>query len=102
MTEMLVQSHLGEVHLLPAVPDAWANGEVKGLRARGGFEVSMAWTNKKLKQASVISIAGSSCTVRLNHPFTIKGISARPKADNGGYIASFPTKKGTVYTIVGK
>jgi alpha-L-fucosidase 2 len=99
---MLLQSHLGAVHLLPAVPDAWASGEVRGLRARGGFEVDLTWNNKKLKQATLRSQAGSSCTVRLNHPFTIKGVSVKPKPDNGGYTATFGTKKGSVYTIIGK
>jgi alpha-L-fucosidase 2 len=102
MTEMLLQSHLGAVHLLPAVPDAWASGDVRGLRARGGFEVDLTWNNKKLKQATLRSQAGSSCTVRLNHPFTIKGVSVKPKPDNGGYTATFGTKKGSVYTIIGK
>ena len=102
ITEMLLQSHLGNVHLLPALPDAWASGEIKGLRARGGFEVTMTWTNKKLKQATVQSLAGTSCTLRSNHPFTVKGLSVKSKPDNGGYIATFPTKKGSVYTILGK
>jgi alpha-L-fucosidase 2 len=102
MTEMLLQSHLGEVHLLPALPDAWANGEVKGLRARGGFEIGITWANKKLKEATIYSLVGSTCTIRSANPFTVKGIAAKPKADKGGYVVTFPTKKGVVYKLTGK
>ena len=102
MTEMLLQSHLGDVHLLAALPDAWASGEVRGLRARGGFELDLTWNDKKLKNGTLRSQAGSSCTIRLHHPFSIKGISVKSKPDNGGYIATFATKKGGVYTIVGR
>jgi hypothetical protein len=93
ITEMLVQSHLGEVHLLPAIPDAWMSGEVKGLRARGGFEVNLTWTKNKLKQATLRSDAGKTCTIRSNYPFTVKGISAKVIADHGGYIANVSYKK---------
>ena len=54
----------GEIELLPALPKAWASGKVSGLRARGGFDVNMAWNNGVLTTAGIRSITGKSCTVR--------------------------------------
>ena len=82
VTEMLMQSHMGFVHLLPALPDAWAEGTIEGLRARGNFTIGIVWNGGKLTKATVYSGAGEPCEVRY-----------------GDQTVRFKTQKGKTYSI---
>ncbi len=64
IAEMLVQSHAGEIHLLPALPDAWPAGHVKGLCVRGGFVVDIEWEDRALSRVNILSKAGGDCKIR--------------------------------------
>lgn len=84
ITEMLLQSHAGEVHLLPALPKAWPTGYIRGLMARGGFEISMDWDNGTLKKVSVLSKLGNTCKMRF-----------------GEKVIEFETEKSQTYVFDG-
>ncbi|HWV74545.1 MAG TPA: glycoside hydrolase N-terminal domain-containing protein [Pseudosphingobacterium sp.] len=80
VTEMLLQSHLGTIDVLPALPEALSDGEVKGICARGGFELSYAWKAGKLTQLEILSKAGGVCKIR-----------------HGDRISEFEAEKGKKY-----
>lgn len=64
IVEMILQSHDGEIEFLPALPKAWPQGRVSGLRARGGFEVDISWRKGRLTEAKITSLLGQRCRVR--------------------------------------
>lgn len=106
ITEMLLQSHLqnedGSYYLdiLPALPTALADGEINGLRARGGFEIDIKWSNGKIDQLEVKSLLGNTCLVRSNQKLSLKGaekVNAERDEINSLNIYRFETKKGESY-----
>jgi alpha-L-fucosidase 2 len=77
---MLMQSHDGALHLLPAIPDAWKKGSISGLRARGGFEiVNMEWEDGKITRVIIKSTLGGNCRIRIpNTMVTDAGVILKP------------------------
>lgn len=86
ITEMLLQSHDGAVHLLPALPDSWKEGSIKGIKARGGFVVTMNWQNGQLARATIESPLGGTCRIRSYVPLQGKNLKdARGDNPNSFY-----------------
>ena len=100
IAEMLLQSHLGEIHLLPALPDAWPAGVVSGLRARGGFVVDIEWQGGAVERAVVRSTRGGLCSVRAAAPLAIRsgGGVVEAKAFPDGCL-TFQTDPGGEYVL---
>ena len=128
IAEMLVQSHDGALHVLPALPDTWRAGSVKGLKVRGGYEVDISWKNGKIEKLTVKSELGGNCRIRVYDPIKsngpvklvkasgknpnpfyevpeVKEPLVSPKADLDGielketYLYDFPTQAGRTYTF---
>ena len=106
IAEMLMQSHRRDgqgryvIDLLPALPDVWPEGSVKGLRSRGGFELSMSWKDGRLTAAAIQSHLGSDCEVRTDRPVDVERDGqetalSRPMTN----VILFPTDPGVTYAI---
>lgn len=128
ITEMLLQSHDGKISLLPALPAAWKDGSIKGIKARGNFTITINWKNGKLSQAKIYSALGGNCRISTLQPvkvvevkyqnangenpnplFTVYGKppfekNAKAKLQELNlkkeYVIDFKTEKGKTYTIV--
>ncbi|MXV52255.1 glycoside hydrolase family 95 protein [Pedobacter sp. HMF7647] len=99
IAEMLLQSQNNEIHLLPALPDEWKNGFVKGLRARGDYQVDIKWKNGRLDEAVITSFAGQACVVRSAIPLKVDSKDVPFKKTDFGYVTTFLTKKGQSYKL---
>ena len=102
IVEMILQSHLTEIQLLPALPVAWKEGHVKGLVARGNFEVELWWKEGALWKAIITSKKGGECKLRTDMPLHVKGVkqtSVNDKLVKQGYRTSFQTVAGKQYEI---
>ena len=98
---MLMQSHSSEISLLPALPDEWKDGGIQGLVARGGFEVTILWHDRKLTKAVIHSKFNNKCRIRtktsakiLLNGKEIKTYSPEP------YVIEFNAEAGKLYEIV--
>jgi alpha-L-fucosidase 2 len=93
-----MQSYDGFIYLLPALPKVWKDGNMKGLVARGGFEVDIDWSNGLLTRAVIRSRHGGTCRLRSVSPLKGKGLKYDKKKD----IYTLATKAGQEYVVRGE
>lgn len=100
IVEMLMQSHAGEIELLPALPKAWPQGSIKGLRARGGYNLDLAWNAGRLAQAEVRASHTGTLRLRTAQPVRIESagqsVSVRELAPG---LVEFPVTAGHAYAV---
>jgi alpha-L-fucosidase 2 len=97
VAEMLLQSQLGTLQLLPSLPSAWRSGKVKGLVARGGFVVDMEWSEGKLTTASIFSRKGGKMTILTNEPMGGSNLTKGRLGER--YLYSIETKANRSYRL---
>lgn len=103
IAEMILQSHDGAIHVLPALPDVWPTGKMTGLVARGGFVVDVVWEKSKLKELKVTSRLGGNCRLRINEDLLAS--TANLKAASGSNVNAFyevPTVKKPIISPAAK
>jgi alpha-L-fucosidase 2 len=126
ITEMLLQSHEGEIELLPALPQAWKTGSIKGIKARGNFTIDIDWKEGQLSGAKIYSALGGVCRISTSTPIqvvekgeTVSGVPGElfavygkppykkdpqaklvdvPVKEKHTYL--LPTEKGKTYTVI--
>jgi len=100
IAEILLQSHLDQIQILPALPAAWKEGNVKGLMARGNFEIDIWWSNGLLTRSIVRARKGGTCRIRTSVPVTLNGKELKPiLKDDKGWLISFNTIAGQQYEL---
>jgi alpha-L-fucosidase 2 len=103
VAEMLLQSDGGVIDLLPAVPAAWADGDVRGLRARGGYEVDIAWNAGRIRRSEIRSTIGGVCRVRAAQPLEVasNGAAVHVTRPEPG-VVQFESAPGATYVLTSK
>jgi alpha-L-fucosidase 2 len=102
IAEMLVQSHDGAVHLLPALPDAWHTGKVKGLKTRGGFTIDLDWKDGKISRLVVKSALGGKCRLRVYDALKHAGFQVAQGANGNPFFAVADVKAPVVVAAPGQ
>jgi alpha-L-fucosidase 2 len=99
VSEMLLQSHMGYIELLPALPSVWPQGYIRGIKARGAFVLDIEWSGGSLVKADILSQKGSLCRIYSSEDLVVTRGSRKVKTKRDGNVISFKTKKGKIYTV---
>lgn len=101
VTEMLMQSHSGEISLLPALPKAWKTGNISGLQARGGYGIDLSWENGKLKESVIAAKISNKCRIRTKQPVKVfSGNQVVKTTILSREVLEFDAKAGEKYRVV--